>query len=352
MSVKLRVKKYKSGTSSYYLDVYQNGNRHAEFLGLSFKDRDTKDFKKEQQELAESIKAKRQLELQATEYGFIPKHKRRANFNDYYQTFIHSYKKNDVRMFYCAYEKFSEFTQYRRLSAYQITYNLLSDFKEFLTTEAGLSGETPQNYFIRFKRVLNKAYREGLINPMEYDKIKTLSIKRKANRALRKEILTIDEIRALKHTPCGNEEVKKAFIFACFTGLGEAEIRKLTWDRIQKGKLRIFREKTEEPIYNDLPQAALDQIKEQPQDRKYIFKLPSDVAVGKCLKNWVKRAKIQKSISFYCGRHSFAVILLKNGTNLKTVADLMGHADTTHTVKYLNYVDDLKEEAVNRIPSI
>ena len=41
-----------------------------------------------------------------------------------------------------------------------------------------------------------------------------------------------------------------------------------------------------------------------------------------------------------------------NGANLKTVADALGHSDTSHTIKYLNYVDALKDRAMDNLPEI
>ncbi|MCR8667410.1 tyrosine-type recombinase/integrase [Aestuariibaculum sp. M13] len=78
----------------------------------------------------------------------------------------------------------------------------------------------------------------------------------------------------------------------------------------------------------------------------------SDNGVNKCLKNWVQRAKIDKHITFYCARHTFATQLLLYGANLKTVADALGHADTRNTIKYLNYIDSLKDDAVDNLPEI
>jgi len=85
----------------------------------------------------------------------------------------------------------------------------------------------------------------------------------------------------------------------------------------------------------------------------YIFKLPSEVALNKDLKYWIKKAGITKNISFYCARHTFATqLLIHTKANLKTVANLMGHSTTKHTEKYLNYVDELKTEAVNSLPDL
>ena len=112
------------------------------------------------------------------------------------------------------------------------------------------------------------------------------------------------------------------------------------------------REKNGKQIWNDLHPVALNIIGKPQEQTDIVFTLPSNVAISKNLKNWVKKAKIKKNISFYCGRHTFATQLLLNGANLKTVADCMGHTDTTHTIKYLNHTNKLKEEAINNLPSI
>ena len=49
MGVKLRIRTYKSGKSTYYLDIYNNGSRWTEFLKL-----DDKRGKKVKKELAEA----------------------------------------------------------------------------------------------------------------------------------------------------------------------------------------------------------------------------------------------------------------------------------------------------------
>ena len=70
------------------------------------------------------------------------------------------------------------------------------------------------------------------------------------------------------------------------------------------------------------------------------------------LKYWVKRAKIQKHITWYCARHSFAVNILNNGANIKTVASLLGHSGLQHTEKYTCAVDELKQKAIDSLPEL
>ena len=55
---------------------------------------------------------------------------------------------------------------------------------------------------------------------------------------------------------------------------------------------------------------------------------------------------------FHMARHSFAVNILNNGANIKTVASLLGHSGLKHTEKYTRAVDKLKEDAINSLPEL
>ena len=57
-------------------------------------------------------------------------------------------------------------------------------------------------------------------------------------------------------------------------------------------------------------------------------------------------------VLFHTARHSFAVNILNNGANIKTVASLLGHSGLKHTEKYTRAVDKLKEEAINSLPEL
>jgi len=302
--------------------------------------------------LSENIRSKRELELSSNDYDFVPTFKKRVDFIKYYENYLLNYSKKDIRKVRYSLEKFKKFYSKQKLSFQKVTPKLCSDFKDYLISpQSGLSGETPYDYWKRFKGVIKAARLEGIIVKDPCENI-TFKGYQKFNSQLRKQVLTVNELQLLATVPCGNTEVKRAFLFACFTGLGIAEIRKLTWEKVVGKKIKIYREKNEQQIINDLPDTAIQILgtPEKPKDK--IFNLPSDVAIGKNLKRWVAKAGIEKNISFYCGRHSFACLLLMNGANLKTVADCMGHSSTKHTLKYLNYVDDLKTEAISNLPKL
>ncbi len=347
MSVKLRAKKLSDGRRSYYLDIFQDGKRNYEFLKIYSKQGDP-DFK-EKKLLVEKIRAKRELEIGSYEYGFIPRHRKNIDFIKFYEDFLAVYPGKDIRLVKYALEKFKIAIGKNNLPIKSLTSDVCEQYANFLKSpESGLRGETPYNYWTKFRKVIRKAIKEGIIikNPTED------IIVRRTTKQLKKNVLTTEELQLIAQTPCGNQEVKRAFLFACFTGLGAAEIRNLTWSKILNNKLKIYREKTGEQVINDLHPVAIQLLGRQGIPNEKIFSLPTDTAVGKILKTWVKLAGIQKNISFYCGRHTFATQLLLNGANLKTVADCLGHTSTTHTVKYLNYVDALKTEAIGALPGI
>ena len=72
-------------------------------------------------------------------------------------------------------------------------------------------------------------------------------------------------------------------------------------------------------------------------------------AVTEAFQAWARRSRL--SISFkgpHCLRHSLAMHLLRRGTPLKTIGDLLGHRSIESTSVYLRlHVDDLRDVALN-----
>lgn len=349
MSVILKEKKLKNGAKRYYLVIWHKGKRNYEFLHRVEKS----DDKKSLRELAEKIRAQRTIEIASDGYDYIPKHKRNITIAQYLDNYIKKYQKRDIRTIKGAINKFYQFLQNTNLPISNLNQLHLEGYIDYLVCDSGLNGDTPYTYWRRFKKILIYASKEGYIKESIYKYVRWDSKNKKAEATLTKQVLTEEEILLLKNTKCGNSEIKRAFLFACYTGLGYAEFKVLTWKNIVNEKLIIDRAKTKVQINNKLSKSAIkllgDRSKELIFNLKIKDKFISDTAINKNLKNWIKKAGIEKDITFYCGRHTFAVRLLANGVNLKTVSDALGHKSSAHTIKYLNHVNNIKDEATSNL---
>ena len=172
----------------------------------------------------------------------------------------------------------------------------------------------------------------------------------------------MDEIRSLIQCHYDNENpnVRRAFILCLYCGLRFCDVKDLTYKNIDYTNhlLKFEQNKTKGHSANSgvvipLNDGLLSLIGEAPEDLDYsIFNLPTYESCCKSVKRWVKRAGINKHISWHCARHSFAVNILNNGANIKTVASLLGHSGLKHTEKYTRAVDKLKEDAINSLPAL
>lgn len=79
-----------------------------------------------------------------------------------------------------------------------------------------------------------------------------------------------------------------------------------------------------------------------------LFVLPtSDATINYHIKKWMKKADINKKISFHCSRHTFATMKLTAGSDLLTTSKLLGHKNVHTTTIYADVVMESKVGAVN-----
>ena len=61
---------------------------------------------------------------------------------------------------------------------------------------------------------------------------------------------------------------------------------------------------------------------------------------------------LAQPITFHCGRHTHATMMLTLGVDLYTVSKLLGHTNIQTTQIYAKLVDESKKKAVALIPNI
>ena len=321
---------------------------------------------KEILELAKKIRFERGQELLESAEGYRLKKDRQINFLDYFQKYIDNYTKKDVRMVQIALQRFKDFlnatpeyTKFAKsIKPEQINKDMMVTFTEYLQSRS--VGEGAKSIYQRFKKVINYAIEHDVLtkNPCTGVVIKA------DDQILRKDVLSLDEEQTLinTHYDGENPNIRRAFIMCLYCGLRFCDVKDLTFSNVDYSNklLKFEQNKTKGHSANSgviipLNDGLLRLIGEPTENQSkesLIFPLPSYEMCLKALKRWVKRAGIEKHISWHCARHSFAVNILNNGANIKTVASLLGHSGLKHTEKYTRAIDRLKEDAINSLPEL
>ena len=129
------------------------------------------------------------------------------------------------------------------------------------------------------------------------------------------------------NTPCLNHEVKKAFVFSLYTGFRWVDVKPLRWEDIKKDEIvQIDQKKTGESL--DLPLHPIARKILGERKTGLVFKLPTANGANKILGEWCDAAGFDKHIIWHCARHSFSVLLQDKGTDIATVAGMLGHTST------------------------
>ncbi|MDE3234803.1 MAG: site-specific integrase [Bacteroidota bacterium] len=356
MSVTLRKRKNLDGTTSLLLDIYYNdgekGVRVREFLKhlklskpSNLLDRESNKKKLQQ---AEEIAIARAAELEANNYGMITDIGKKTLITTWMQSYVDTYKKADKRNMSGALQRFKDFLKEEnkeRLTFANITPLLIEDFIEFLEHKS--SGEGASSYYNRFKKMLKHAYRKKLMRENILDQVE----RKVKGKAKKKDILTIDELKTLNATPIESDEVRKAFLFCCVTGLRWIDVKPLTWEcvNMQNKQMVITQKKTGEEVTIPLNETAIQLIGKKRKPKEPVFNLPTANGANKTLKAWVKRAQIEKKITWHNARHSFGTNLIYNDVDVLTASKLLGHTTLKHTQRYVDAAEEMKQKATNKL---
>ncbi len=150
------------------------------------------------------------------------------------------------------------------------------------------------------------------------------------------------------------------FLLIATYGLRASEVVAIDLDDIRwrQGSLRIHQRKTssplELPLTNEVSAALVKHLQRTPPTapyRRVFLRMRAPIgmlkptAISEAFQALVRRSGME--IPFqgpHCLRHSYAVRLLKNGTPLKTIGDILGHRTAESTSVYLRLATgDLRE---------
>lgn len=334
--VRLREKKLSNGNVSLYLDICRNGRRHKEYLKLYLIDAKTpleREQNRQTLATAQAVKSKRLIEIQNGEYTFTRQFKENTPFLEYYRKMVEERRKNPESQgnwgnwrsclryleIYC-----DEKTTFR-----EVTPEFITGFKEFLNnvekdthkrvgprrerdTFQGLSQNSKVSYFNKLRACINQAYDDQIIpvNPLR-------GIEGFKEEEVKRDYLTLDEVKKLAATPCRYPVLKRAFLFSCLTGLRKSDIQKLTWGEVQKfGKYTriVFKQrKTKGQEYLDISSQAEKYLGERGNPDDIVF---TGFTYGSWtsleLQRWSLAAGVNKNLTFHRSRHSVRSQSIRN----------------------------------------
>jgi integrase len=322
-----------------YLDFYWNGKRHWEKTGLTIGSDSVKN--KEARQTAEMIRADKERQLVEEENGLLDTTGGKKTLLAFTKEQAQGLGTGDHVYRLVKYlEGFDSEIRVRAVSPQWV-----DSFKKYLATcpipkranakkendnPGIISKRTQSHLFKALSQILTLAVRDRIIPNNPVESIRGVTVPEKIM-----DYLEADELQTLAGTPLKGPlglEIKKAFIFACLTGLRISDLRALTWGQVSRTKQQIqkIQEKTGRLVTIPLTDAAMEIIKtpDIPRHDSRVFPLLVETGTdtNKTLLKWATDAGINKKIGWHTARRTNATLLLEAGTDIATVSRLLGQS--------------------------
>lgn len=232
----------------------------------------------------------------------------------------------------------------------KITPLMIEDYK-MERLKKGLKNSSVNRELSCLRKIFNKAIDWGYaaINPMK--KVEFLDEKESP----RERVLSEDEETILFEA--ASPFLKPIIMVALHTGFRRGVVLKLKWHNVnfEKREIQITKSKGGKgrtvPM-NSLLFNLLYTLRSQNGNSDYVFINPKTgkpyVDIKRAFNSACEQAGI-KDFHFHDLRHDFASRLVRNGCDLNTVKELMGHASITTTQRYLHSRAKEKRQAVETL---
>ena len=197
-----------------------------------------------------------------------------------------------------------------------------------------------------YKRVLGKLWDDNLVP-------------RAINDYAVPRVLSSSDIEKLLDATT-NLKYKAMFSIMYSSGLRISEVVRLRYDDVSRTNMQIYihESKTHTARYAILSQRALDILTEywfkcgRPRGILFPSQLNGDYLTTSgpqlMFRKSVKKAGLPKDIHPHCLRHSFATHLLDAGADLRSVQEMLGHADLGTTQIYTHVSTERLKEAYRK----
>lgn len=253
-----------------------------------------------------------------------------------------------------------------------IDFQFLTDFENFLRKRGANDGGIGV-YMRNIRTIYNKAINYKIVQPQYYP-FRDFKISKYKKRNIRKA-LSENEFQSLinfnTETVPAAKNARYLYIFSYYArGMNFTDLAELKWSDLDSLQFSYNRNKTDVLLKIKLPDIPIiHEILQfykiyKPFDTPYIFpilnknlkdctrdeiKNRKDSVLSyynKQLKKILELCKIDKKITFYTARHTFATTALRKDVNINVIKQSLGHKRLSTTE---NYLDDFLESEVDDV---
>jgi site-specific recombinase XerD len=365
MKVTIRKKQLLHGRSSIYLDFWppiinpDTGKlQRREYLEIYLIDKPKSEMDKycnsETMELAENLRARRQLDIQNRNYRFISNARKTGSFITYYYSISSVKQESKSDNWAMSYKYLVAFCGHD-LKFNDLDVKFCEDFANYMLSgpaigrrKKRIGTNTAVSYYGKFRVVLEQAYKEKLIDENLYeltDRIKEAETHR--------ECFELEEFQLLARTESKNPLLKRAALFSGLTGLRYSDIETLRWKEVRgsvgKYSIQFHQEKTEAATSLPISEEAYGLLGERREPDDLVFEGMKYSQVKTFMVQWLAKAGIDRDVTFHGFRHTFATLQLELGTDIYTISKMLGHKSVKTTEIYTKVRDSSKRQAAGRI---
>ena len=359
--VSIRYKEKTNGMKSVYLQFYP-GIRNTkgeivkyEFLNLEVysnpKTKEQRLFNKTIEEISESIRCQRYIQIVRRDYNFLGKDNLDGDFLEYFHrnADFHGPKFEAARLHF---EEFCGHScKFKDLSpslCEKYRFYILHD-KHLANCDKSIKHNTASSYFNVFLNIVKLAFKDNII-PDDYTKdVRPI----KWNHDINKDYLTVEEIQLLEHMKYyKHPQLPQACLFSIYTGLRRSDILDLKWEHFVRRGNHVYIEKkivkTEMFVRLPLSRDALRIIGKRKKEGTVFTELTISI-LNIHVKRWLELANIRKHITFHCFRHTYAMMLTEKGISTNIISSLLCHKKLSSTQVYSKVTTQMVERTIEQI---
>ena len=293
-------------------------------------------------------------------------------FEDQIEYFIAQNRLGYKEVFVSTRNSLKTFTNAKDYAFNEIQLDFLRKYEEFLMGR-GCSVNTRSVYFRTFRTLWNNAIKDNVC-PEDHYPFRKFEFSKYNNPKTKKRAISKAQVEKIAGIEIKDKDTlvnsRNYFLFSYYCrGLNFTDLASLKWTNIKDGELNYIRAKTGEEFNFPLhpaAQAIINFYRNMPgnSDAGYIFPIlykrhstPQSIRdrkkkilkrVNKDLKELATSAGIEKNITTYVARHSYATALSQSGMSKEDIGKSLGHESTKTTDIYLDEIGDpVLDELIN-----